>query len=254
LLKLAIVKMTSCSGCINELLSALLEDDIRANYALVYSTELVDSIEFREADLAFVEGSVTTRHQEEALKDLRKQVGFIVATGTCALMGGVQSLRAIGGFKPGSGDSPLEQESNEIYREPKPLDQVVRVDYALPGCPVNANAVKAFLRKYYLGGLPVAIYETVCSECKRRGLPCVLVSEGSPCLGPITVSGCGALCPGFGRGCYGCYGLQFHGLDGGRVLAFAERLRELGLPDLDYKVLISAYSYAKIRDLLGGSH
>jgi len=120
LLKLAIVKMTSCSGCINELLSALLEDDIRANYTLVYFTELLDSIEFREADLAFVEGSVTTRHQEEALKDLRKRVGFLVATGTCALMGGVQSLRAIGGFKPGSRDLPLKQESNEIYRAETP--------------------------------------------------------------------------------------------------------------------------------------
>jgi hypothetical protein len=43
-------------------------------------------------------------------------------------------------------------------------------------------------------------------ECKRRGIVCVMVAHGTPCLGPVTHAGCGALCPSYDRGCYGCFG------------------------------------------------
>src|SRR5262249_62325654 len=46
----------------------------------------------------------------------------------------------------------------------------------------------------------------VCIECKRAGITCVMVAHGPPCLGPVTHAGCGALCPSYARGCYGCFG------------------------------------------------
>ena len=46
----------------------------------------------------------------------------------------------------------------------------------------------------------------MCIECKRRGTVCVMVAHGTACLGPVTHAGCGALCPAYDRGCYGCYG------------------------------------------------
>jgi coenzyme F420-reducing hydrogenase gamma subunit len=57
-----------------------------------------------------------------------------------------------------------------------------------------------------VGRAPGLRDESVCMDCKRAGLVCVLVARGEPCLGPVTHAGCGALCPRYERGCYGCFG------------------------------------------------
>ena len=64
-------------------------------------------------------------------------------------------------------------------------------------------------------------------ECKRRGNVCVTVAHGTPCLGPVTQAGCGALCPTFDRGCYGCFGPQ----DTPNTASIASRLRVHGMSE-----------------------
>jgi len=250
--RIALFKLTSCSGCLNEALLALLEGDVRAEYEVVYFTEALDVEAFERADIALVEGSVTNKHQEELLKTLRSRVDFLVALGTCAVMGGVQALRVEGGVEEAKRAVYPRPELVEAYGEPLPLSAVVKVDYEVPGCPASREAVLELLRKYALGGLPVAIYESVCAECKRAGVPCVVVTRGVPCLGPVTRSSCGAICPRFERGCHGCYGLLEPGLDGGRLRALEERLRSMGLDSSSYTALMRAYSYRAYKRLVGG--
>ena len=82
----------------------------------------------------------------------------------------------------------------------------VAVDFELPGCLVHTAQELAAVRSLTSGAAPVEENDKVCLECKRRGQLCVLVAKGEPCMGPVTVTGCGALCPSLGRDCYGCYG------------------------------------------------
>jgi coenzyme F420-reducing hydrogenase gamma subunit len=241
--RVVVVKLTSCSGCLNELLYAFTHSDIRDKYTIEYFTEIVDKDKLTSADIAFIEGSVSTTSQEELLRAVRSSVEFLVAMGTCALYGGVQSLKRHRGVDDSSTSTTLTPRSERLYSEIKTIDSVVKVDFAIPGCPVSGDAVVSFLRKFALGGLPVAIYESVCSECKRRGLTCILVTGKEPCLGPITVSGCGAICPAYSRGCYGCYGLKFFDINPESIRAIRERLRAMGLDEGNFKILIQAYSF-----------
>jgi coenzyme F420-reducing hydrogenase gamma subunit len=66
-------------------------------------------------------------------------------------------------------------------------------------------------------------------ECKRRGTVCVMVAHGTPCLGPVTHAGCGALCPAYNRGCYGCYGP----METPNTPSLSARMGELGMEDVD---------------------
>jgi coenzyme F420-reducing hydrogenase gamma subunit len=250
-IRVLVAKLTSCSGCLSEVIYALTHSDIRAKYNVTYFTEVLDVDKISNAELAFIEGSITTKHQEEFLKNVRSQVEFLIALGTCALMGGVQSLRLEGNIEDVKKTIYPEPRYIDVLSEVKPVDSVVKVDFAIPGCPINGDALVSFLRKYALGGLPVAIYETVCSECKRKNIPCIIVTQKSPCLGPITTSGCGALCPQFGRGCYGCYGLKFFDITREKINALLDRLVELKVDEGNLKAILLAYSfklYSKLKE------
>jgi len=249
--KVLVAKLTSCSGCLSELIYALTHSDIKANYNVTYFTEILDIDKISDTELAFIEGSVTTKHQEEFLKNVRSRVEFLVALGTCALMGGVQSLRVEGRIEDVKKIVYPEPRYINVLGEVRSVDSVVKVDFAIPGCPVNGDALVSFLRKYALGGLPVAIYETVCSECKRRNIPCVVVTRRAPCLGPVTNSGCGALCPQFSRGCYGCYGLKFFDITREKIEALLDRLVEFKVDESNLRAVLLAYSfklYSKLQE------
>lgn len=251
MVKVLVAKLTSCSGCLSELIYALTHSDIKANYNVTYFTEILDIDKISDAELAFIEGSVTTKHQEEFLKNVRSRVEFLVALGTCALMGGVQSLRVEGRIEDVKKIVYPEPRYINVLGEVRSVDSVVKVDFAIPGCPVNGDALVSFLRKYALGGLPVAIYETVCSECKRRNIPCVVVTRRAPCLGPVTNSGCGALCPQFSRGCYGCYGLKFFDITREKIEALLDRLVEFKVDESNLRAVLLAYSfklYSKLQE------
>ena len=82
----------------------------------------------------------------------------------------------------------------------------MRVDFELQGCPISKEQLLEVISAYLNRRRPRVRSHSVCVECKRRGTVCVMVAHGTPCLGPVTQAGCGAVCPSFNRGCYGCYG------------------------------------------------
>ena len=203
--RLAVFKLASCDGCQLQLLQSA--------EALSALAGAVDLVHFPEAvgegagpyDIALVEGSVSTSRNAEEVHRIRALSRFVVTIGACATAGGVQALR---NAAAGNGDSP-------VYAGPAfvqslatstPVKDHIAVDLELHGCPIDAGQLLGALAALLAGSVPRLPAEPVCQECKRRGFPCVVVTKGEPCLGPVTRTGCGAICPGAGRGCYGCFG------------------------------------------------
>lgn len=204
--RLAVFKFASCDGCQLSLLDC--EDEILAvagaveiaNFPEASSTMLEGPY-----DLALVEGSITTAHDAERIKQVRAQSKVLVTIGACATSGGVQALRNF---------ADVDGFIRAVYASPQyistlatstPIADHVPVDFELRGCPINKQQLVEVISAYLAGRKPQIASHSVCIECKRRGTTCVMV-KGTPCLGPVTHAGCGAICPAFARGCYGCYG------------------------------------------------
>ncbi len=77
--------------------------------------------------------------------------------------------------------------------------------FRIAGLPDQQDAASRGDLAFLTGRKPAIATHSVCIECKQRGTVCVMV-QGTPCLGPVTHSGCGAICPSYRRGCYGCFG------------------------------------------------
>lgn len=205
--RVAVHKFSSCDGC--QLAFLDMGED------LLTLAETVDIVHFAEAgmldeatpvDVAFVEGSLNTQHDLERIQRIRENSRFLITIGACATAGGLQALRNFT-----DGDAWLQA----VYATPEyidslatvsPIRDAVHVDLELWGCPVNTRQVLAAVRSLLFGVTPVNDGDKVCMECKRSGAVCVMVAHGTPCMGPVTHTGCGALCPRFERGCYACYG------------------------------------------------
>jgi coenzyme F420-reducing hydrogenase gamma subunit len=205
--RVAIHKFSSCDGCQLALLN-LGED-------LLMLAERVELVHFAEAgpldpdtdvDVAFVEGSVSTPEDLERIQHIRRHSRLLIPIGACATAGGIQALR-----NGANGAQWVAQ----IYSHPEaiaslahstPISSHVNVDFELWGCPVNSRQILAVVNSLLLGVAPRDNADKVCTECKRQGHPCVMVTRGIACMGPVTRDGCGALCPSLGRDCYGCYG------------------------------------------------
>ncbi len=205
--RIAVHKFSSCDGCQLAFLNAG-ED-------LLTLDRLVDMVHFAEAgpvdeaaqvDIAFVEGSISTQADAERIRRVRERSGFLVTLGACATAGGLQALRNLADGAGWLAGVYAQPEYIDSLATATPIREHVRVDFELWGCPVNARQVLATVRALLFGVRPVADHQKVCMECKRRQAVCVLVTGRRPCLGPVTSSGCGALCPRFGRDCYGCFG------------------------------------------------
>ena len=205
--KLAVWKFASCDGCQLSLLDC--EDELLAVAGAVeisYFPEASRAMVRGHYDLSLVEGSITTPHDVELVQQVRRSSKFLVTIGACATAGGIQALR---NFKD------VQEFVSIVYASPQyiktldtatPIAGHVFVDFELRGCPVNSYQLLELISAVLVGRKPNIPTHSVCIECKRRGLHCVLVSQGKPCLGPITQAGCGALCPGCERACYGCFG------------------------------------------------
>jgi coenzyme F420-reducing hydrogenase gamma subunit len=207
--KLAVWKFASCDGCQLSLLDC--EDELLA------VTEAVEIAYFVEAsramgrgpyDLSLVEGSITTPHDAVRIQQVRRASKYLVTIGACATAGGIQALR---NFKD------VNEFLRIVYATPAyiatlatstPIASHVRVDFELRGCPINKHQLLEVISAFLYGRKPHTPAHSVCLECKRRGTVCVMVARGTPCLGPVTQAGCGALCPAYDRGCYGCFGPQ----------------------------------------------
>jgi coenzyme F420-reducing hydrogenase gamma subunit len=205
--KLAVFKFASCDGCQLSLLDC--EDEL---LAVVGQVEIANFLEASRKvlsgpyDLGLVEGSITTAHDAERIQQVRKQCRVLVTIGACATAGGIQALR---NFKD------VREFTQAVYATPEyvsalgsstPISQHVRVDFELRGCPISKAQLIEVLGAFLRGRRPNIPSYPVCLECKRAGTVCVMVAHGTPCLGPVTQAGCGALCPSYRRGCYGCFG------------------------------------------------
>jgi len=205
--RLGVVKFASCDGCQLTLLD--LEDELLA------ITDRVDVVEFPEAtsarskgpyDLLLVEGSVSTPEQAEEIVELRRRSAKLVTIGACATAGGIQALRNVAHHDSWRAAVYPEPAWIESLSTATPIAEHVTVDAELRGCPIAPGQLVEFLTATLVGRRPQLPDEAVCLECKRAGRVCVVVASGEPCLGPVTRTGCGALCPAFARGCYACFG------------------------------------------------
>ncbi len=157
-------------------------------------------------DISLVEGSVSTPEEAERIRHIRQISGIVVAIGACATAGGIQALRNLANVQEMASCVYARPEVLKVLETSTPMDQHVAVDYELRGCPISKVQLLELLNALLNGRKPVLPAHSVCVECKLRGTPCVLVSHGTPCLGPVTQAGCNALCPSFARGCFGCFG------------------------------------------------
>jgi coenzyme F420-reducing hydrogenase gamma subunit len=224
--RVAVHKFSSCDGCQLAFLNL--------GEALLEVAERVDFVHFAEAgpvdpdapvDVAFVEGSISTPEEAERIRRVRSGAKFLVTIGACATSGGIQALRNLhraGEWVAGVYASP---EYVSALEHVTPVAAQVKVDLELWGCPVSGRQVLGALRALLFGVVPTADEDKVCLECKRRQTVCVMVTRGIPCMGPVTRTGCGALCPAFGRDCYACYGPA----ENPNAPALARRLEGLGL-------------------------
>jgi sulfhydrogenase subunit delta len=219
---LAVCKFASCDGCQLSLLDC--EDELLAlagRVTIAYFLEASSAIGPAPYDLTLVEGSITTPEDAERIRELRKRSRHLVVLGACGTSGGVQALRNL---------ADVAEFASAIYASPEyintlatstPIRDHVPVDFELRGCPIDRGQLLEVITAYLAGRKPNIPDRGVCHECKARGAVCVTVAHGTPCLGPVTHAGCGAICPAFGRGCYGCFGATRQA----RVDAMAELVR-----------------------------
>lgn len=202
-----IVKFASCDGCQLSLLD--LEDellDVVGRFDIVEFPEASSSRSAGPYDVLLVEGAISTEDQRREITELRTRAKTLVTIGACASYGGIQALRNWMDHDAVRAAVYAHPEYIDSLATATPVREHVKVDAELHGCPINQDQLRELLASVALGRRPQIREEAVCLDCKRRGNVCVLVASGMPCLGPVTQSGCGALCPTFGRGCYGCFG------------------------------------------------
>ncbi len=204
--RLAVWKFASCDGCQLSLLDC--EDEL---LALAGAVEIANFPEASSAisdgpyDLSLVEGSITTPHDAERILEVRKQSKHLITIGACATSGGIQALRNFADVNDFVAAVYARPDYIETLATSTPISAHVPVDYELHGCPIDKGQLTEVIAAFLAGRKPAIAAHSVCIECKRRGTVCVMV-QGTPCLGPVTHAGCGAICPSFRRGCYGCFG------------------------------------------------
>ncbi|MBM4167303.1 MAG: oxidoreductase [Ignavibacteria bacterium] len=233
--KLAVWKFASCDGCQLSLLDC--EDE------LLTIAGAVDIANFPEAsravvkgpyDVSLVEGSITTPHDAERIHQVRRDSKLLVTIGACATSGGIQALRNFKDVKEFTSYVYASPEFISTLGKSTAISDHVKVDYELRGCPVNKYQLVEVLSAFLNGRKPNIAPHSVCMECKRRGVVCVMVANGTACLGPVTHCGCDALCPSYNRGCFGCYGPK----ETPNTTSLADWWKKLGVNEQD---IVRAY-------------
>ncbi len=205
--RLAVWKFSSCDGCQLSLLDC--EDELLAVAGAVEVAYFLEATRGEIAgpyDLSLVEGSITTSHDAERIQQVRRQSKTLVTIGACATSGGIQALRNFADVKAFTSIVYARPEYISTLATSTSISSHVPVDFELRGCPINKHQLLEVVSAFLARRKPVTPSHSVCMECKLRGNVCVMVAHGTPCLGPVTHAGCGALCPSYDRGCYGCFG------------------------------------------------
>jgi coenzyme F420-reducing hydrogenase gamma subunit len=228
--KLAVWKFASCDGCQLTLLD--LEDELLALAGVVELAEFLEatsgSVE-GPYDLSLVEGSITTPHDAERIQEVRRASKALVTIGACATAGGVQALRNFVDVRDFVSAVYASPEYISTLATSTPISAHVPVDYELHGCPIEKRQLLEVVTAFLHGRKPGIPSTSVCFECKRRNNVCVMVAHGTPCLGPVTHAGCGALCPSYNRGCYGCFGP----METPNTVSLTRQLRVVGMGERD---------------------
>jgi coenzyme F420-reducing hydrogenase gamma subunit len=236
---LAVWKFASCDGCQLTLLNC--EDElleITGQLQVANFTEASSEVIAGPYDISLVEGSITTESDRRRIREVRDASKILITIGACATSGGIQALRNFtGDLAPVVYARP---EYIETLRTSTAIAGHVTVDFELRGCPVDKRQLLEVISALLSHRKPNVRGHCVCVECKRAGLTCVLVAHGTPCLGPVTQAGCGALCPAFSRGCFGCFGPA----EAPNTAALAARWRELGKTGADIHRAFRAFTAA----------
>jgi sulfhydrogenase subunit delta len=236
---LAVWKFASCDGCQLSLLDC--EDELlglAAAISIAHFPEATRAHVDGPYDVSLVEGSVTTPDDIARIHEIREQSRVVVAIGACATTGGIQALRNA---------ADVAEFAAAVYPRPEylltlatatPAAAHIPVEVELSGCPIDRRQLLDTLAAVLIGRAPALPGHSVCFECKARGTTCVLVARGTPCLGPVTRAGCGAICPSYGRGCFGCFGPAATA----NTDALLPRLRELGMADRDIARMFATFN------------
>ncbi len=236
---LAVWKFASCDGCQLSLLD--LEDHLLAiadTVQIAYFLEATRAVIEGPYDVSLVEGSITTANDVDRIKRIRKQSRFLVAIGACATGGGIQAVK---NFRK------VDDLIGAVYARPDFVDTLststaikdhVPVDFELRGCPIDRGQLFELLNALLNNRKPLVPTFSQCVECKRAGTVCVMVAHGTPCLGPVTQAGCGNLCPGHDRACYGCFGPT----ETPNTAAMARRMAALGVATRDVALAFRSFN------------
>lgn len=237
--KLAVWKFASCDGCQLSLLDC--EDELLAvadHIAIANFPEASRAVLDGPYDLSLVEGSITTPHDRDRIQEVRRRSKYLVTIGACATAGGIQALRNF---------TDVREFMDIVYASPEyistldtstPIANHVKVDFELRGCPINKNQLLEVINAYLNQRKPNVSANSVCIECKKRGTACIMVAHGTPCMGPVTQAGCGAICPAYNRGCYGCYGP----METPNTSSLASWVRALGVSENELRRMFRTYN------------
>lgn len=237
--KLAVWKFASCDGCQLTLLDC--EDDllaVAAHITIANFPEASRAVLDGPYELSLVEGSITTPHDRERIQEVRRQSKYLVTIGACATAGGIQALRNF---------TDVQEFIDIVYASPQyistldtstPVSAHVNVDFELRGCPINKHQLLEVINAFLNERKPNVSPSSVCIECKKRGTACIMVAHGTPCMGPVTQAGCGAICPAYNRGCYGCYGP----METPNTSSLAGWMRALGVSEDELRRMFRTYN------------
>lgn len=259
---LAVWKFASCDGCQLTLLDC--EDELLGLTERVRIEHFLEMTPVEGAggerarpdgrgpyDLSLVEGSITTAEDAERIHHIRSVSRYLVTIGACATAGGIQALRNF---------ADVDEFLAAVYAQPDyistletstPISAHVPVDFELRGCPIDRRQLLEVITAHLAGRKPRIPSHSVCFECKRRGTTCITVAHGTPCLGPVTHAGCGAICPAYGRGCYGCFGPTSRP----NLRSMVAELRHDGMSERDIQRVFRTFNaaspeYASVPDLV----
>ncbi|GAA0505148.1 oxidoreductase [Paractinoplanes deccanensis] len=245
---LAVWKFASCDGCQLSLLDC--EDELLAvagRVRIAHFLEASRAVLPGPYDVSLVEGSITTPADAERIHAIRDASRVLITLGACATAGGIQALR---------NSADVAEYASAVYARPDYLDTLatstpiaahVDVDYELHGCPIDKGQLLETITALLAGRKPNLPAHSVCFDCKRRNNVCVVVARGEPCLGPVTRAGCGAICPAFGRGCFGCFGPA----ETPNGPAEADLLRAAGMSEDDIRRLYRTFTVSAFAEVAG---
>ena len=237
--RLAVVKFASCDGCQLSLLDC--EDELLAIAGAVEIAHFAEaSSRLLEGpyDVTLVEGSITTPQDALRIREVRRQSKFLMTIGACATAGGIQALRNFADHAEFMRTVYARPEYIATLNTSTAIAEHVPVDFELRGCPINHRQLLEVLTALLAGRRPRTSTESVCPGCKRRGTVCIVVAHGTPCLGPVTQAGCGAICPAYDRGCYGCFGPAQQV----NIQSLASHFLESGMPPRDAVHLLRSFN------------